>query len=102
MSDFKEKFFKAIADAYPGEFPVDIEQANEDFGDGLAVFIRRELEEVIDWDRQINVKIFYDALQAMDKAGDDLAAIIRCLAGLYFRETSGKSQTCDIFNGEKG
>jgi len=83
MDDFKEGFFKAVAEGYGEPFPVDRDQAvAHENGDGLADFIRLELEETIGWDESVidakkAVEEVKDiALHQMERAKEDIERVI--------------------------
>jgi len=75
----KERFFEAVATAYPGdEFPASRKRALAGTcGDGLADFIYLELDEGIDWDRcEEPAEVLGEAQNLMDRAMNDIMTTI--------------------------
>lgn len=73
----REKLFKAIAKNWNGPFPKNYEHARErDCGDGLADFVRIELEEGIDWDTNTNEESIEWCLHILTRASSDLEKAI--------------------------
>jgi len=76
--ELKESFFEAITEGWPGDFfPSDKE---EKVGDGLAEFVRIELDEGIDWDHiEDKDEIFDEAHRLLIRAINDLEAVEKAI-----------------------
>lgn len=86
INKFKEKLFQAIAKEYGEDgFPMSYEKAREhDSGDGLADFIRIELDEAIYWEDS-EKEIIDQAERFLLTAQDDLKRAISAVQKLRDR-----------------
>lgn len=83
MSMFIDEFWKKIKESYPGdEFPDSYKEARRHrSGDGLADFIRIEIEEATDGIDDLD-EIVHLARNAMERAWFDINDVVKCLEGM--------------------
>lgn len=73
--EFRNRMFDIMWKTYPGDLPSSYEMAAAGTGDGLADFIRREVEEVTDGEDDPRVIIDL-AIEALKTARMDMTKVI--------------------------